>query len=104
MDINYGRIILFAVTLALLTYLTRMVTLVLFRKKIRNRFIMSFLTYVPYGILSAMIFPNIIYSTDSLIPSIAGGLTAFLLSSFEMNLMVVSAGAVLAVFIAQLII
>ena len=65
MDINYGRIILFAVTLALLTYLTRMVTLVLFRKKIRNRFIMSFLTYVPYGILSAMIFPNITMSSLS---------------------------------------
>ena len=39
------------------TYLVRMLPLVIFRKKIENRFIRSFLHYIPYAVLAAMTFP-----------------------------------------------
>ena len=44
--------IMFAVT-----YLVRVLPLVVFKKKITNRFVRSFLTYIPYAVLAAMTFP-----------------------------------------------
>ncbi|MFQ9389850.1 MAG: AzlD domain-containing protein [Coprococcus sp.] len=40
--------IMFAVT-----YLVRVLPLVVFKKKITNRFVRSFLTYIPYAVLAA---------------------------------------------------
>ena len=54
------------------TYLIRMIPFVLCRGKMENRFIRSFLFYVPYAVLGAMTFPAIIYSTADLISGIAG--------------------------------
>ena len=47
------------------TYLIRMLPLTVFQKKIKNRFIRSFLYYIPYAVLGAMTFPAILYSTGS---------------------------------------
>ena len=49
-------------TMALTTYLIRVIPLTLFRKPIRSRFLKSFLHYVPYACLTAMIFPAILTS------------------------------------------
>ena len=50
--------IMFAVT-----YLIRMLPLTLIRKPIENRFIRSFLYYVPYVTLAVMTFPDIMNAT-----------------------------------------
>ena len=39
----------YIIAMAVVTYLIRAVPLVLFRKKIENRFLSSFLYYVPYA-------------------------------------------------------
>lgn len=57
------------------TYLIRAVPLVFVRKRITNRFIRSFLYYVPYVVLSALSFPAIFVATDSFL---AGFLAAFI--------------------------
>ena len=44
-------------TMALTTYLIRVLPMTIFRKPIRSRFLRSFLHYVPYACLSAMTFP-----------------------------------------------
>ena len=44
--------------MAITTYLIRMLPLVIFRKKINNRFIKSFLYYIPYAVLAAMTIPS----------------------------------------------
>ena len=72
----YAYIAVMAVT----TYLIRMLPLTLFQKKIRNRYLRSFLYYVPYACLAAMTFPAILYSSGSVISAAAGFLTAVLLS------------------------
>ena len=64
---NGQRVLLIIVIMALCTYLPHMLTLPLFRKKIRNRFISSLLCYLPYGILAAMVFPKSFTSTASII-------------------------------------
>ena len=57
--------------MALTTYLIRMLPLTIFRKPIRSRFLKSFLYYVPYACLSAMTFPAILTSTNSVISGAA---------------------------------
>ena len=59
-------------TMALTTYLIRMLPLTLLRKPIKSRFIRSFLHYVPYACLTAMTFPAILYATDHLISGALG--------------------------------
>ena len=47
------NIFIYIAVMALVTYLIRMLPLVIFRKKIENRFIRSFLYYIPYAVLAA---------------------------------------------------
>ena len=78
-----------------------MLPLVLCRKKIENRFIRSFLYYVPYAVLSAMTIPAIFYSTGCLISAILGLACAVILSLLEKKLLTVAIGACGTVFIVE---
>ena len=51
--------------MAVVSYAIRVLPLTLIRKQIKNRFIQSFLYYVPYVTLSVMTFPAIIEATQS---------------------------------------
>ena len=59
---NYPRILIAIFVMALVTYLIRAIPLVIFRKKIKNVYVQSFLYYVPYAVLGAMTFPDILQS------------------------------------------
>lgn len=89
------------VLIAAVTYLPRVLPFILFQKKIKNPFIKSFLSYMPYGMLAAMIFPAIFTSTGNLYSAIAGLLAALLLSCKKLGLLPVACGAVLAVFLVE---
>ena len=58
-----GMLLAYIAVMAGVTYLIRMLPLTVFQKKIKNRFIRSFLYYIPYAVLGAMTFPAILYST-----------------------------------------
>lgn len=88
-------------TMALVTYIPRVLPLAIFRKKIKNKFIQSFLLYMPYGVLAAMIFPDILYSTSSLISAICGMIIALLLAYKNLGLLPVALGATAVVFIIE---
>ena len=45
------------------TWAIRMIPLALIRRKFRNRFFLSLLYYLPYGVLAAMIFPAVLLIT-----------------------------------------
>ncbi|MBR1713564.1 MAG: AzlD domain-containing protein [Treponema sp.] len=62
------------------SYLIRALPLTLIRKPIRNRFIKSFLYYVPYVTLSVMTFPAITEATQSPISGIAAFAVGIVLS------------------------
>ena len=53
----------YLLVMAGVTYLIRMLPLTLMRRPIRSRFLRSFLHYVPYAVLTAMVVPDILYST-----------------------------------------
>ncbi len=85
------------------TYLIRMLPLVLVKKKIKNRFIRSFLYYIPYAVLAVMTVPAIFSSTASLLSASLGFLVAILLSFLGKSLLTVAASACLTVFLIELI-
>jgi branched-subunit amino acid transport protein len=64
------NVYVYIVIAGLVTYLIRILPLTLIRKPIKNKFIRSFLHYVPYVTLSVMTFPAILYATGS--PLIGG--------------------------------
>ncbi len=82
-------------------YLIRMLPLTLIRKDIKNKYIRSFLYYVPYVTLAVMTFPAIIYATGSGWSGLAGFVVGLLLASFDGNLFRVAIGACLAVYLTE---
>ena len=84
------------------TYLIRALPFALFTKKIENRFVRSFLYYVPYAVLSAMTIPAIFYSTGALKSALAGLAAALLLAFFNKGLLTVAVGASAAALIAEI--
>lgn len=94
-------IYLYILVMALVTYLIRMIPLTIFRKKITNTFVRSFLYYVPYACLTAMTVPAVFYATESLMSAFAGVAAAVILACCRRNLVTVAAGACLAVFIVE---
>ena len=80
----------YLLVMAGVTYLIRMIPLVLIRRKIENRFIRSFLYYIPYAVLSVMTIPAIFSSTGSVPSAVCGFAVAILLSFFDtMHLLVI---------------
>ena len=80
-------LVMFAVT-----YLVRVLPLLVFRKPIENRFIKSFLYYVPYVTLAVMTFPAITEATQSPIAGYAALLVGLIAAWFGANLFLTAAG------------
>ncbi len=54
------------------TYLIRAIPFALMQKKVTNKYIRSFLQYIPYAVLSAMTLPTALYATGNIISAVAG--------------------------------
>jgi len=78
-----------------------MLPLVLSKKKITNRYIKSFLYYVPYACLAAMTFPAVLYSTANLYSALAGLIVAITAAYRGKSLLTVALLACAAVFIVE---
>lgn len=87
--------------MAVITYLVRVLPMAVFRKRIRSRFVQSFLYYVPYAVLAAMTFPAILESTGSRTGAAAGCAAALVLAYFRRGLLIVAVGAAAAAFLVQ---
>jgi len=101
--VNVFEVIWKIALMAAITYACRAVTLVLVRKKITNVRVLSFFEYLPYGVLSAMVFPSVFYSSASVISAVVGTVVAVVLSFFRRGLLTVALSATAAVFVTELI-
>jgi branched-subunit amino acid transport protein len=95
--------VLAVLLMALVTYLPRMLPLAIFRKQIKSNYIKSFLQYVPFAVLGALTFPDILFSTGTLATAICGTLVALFLAYREKSLVVVALAAILTVYLTSLI-
>lgn len=94
----------YLITMALVTYLVRAIPLVLIKKKIENKFILSFLYYMPYAVLSVMTVPAVFFATDHIVTAAVGVAVALVLAFFRRDLLTVAIGASAGVFIAELVV
>ncbi len=97
------NIYIYIITMALITYLIRAIPLTVFTKKIKNKYVLSFLYYVPYTCLTVMTIPAIFSSTSSLISAVAGFLVATVLGFLKKGLVTVAVSATITVFIVETI-
>ena len=81
---------LYILVMAAVTFLVRVLPLTLIRREIKNRFIRSFLYYVPYVTLSVMTFPAIIEATQSPIAGAVALVLGMAVAWFGGNLFVTS--------------
>lgn len=88
--------------MASVTYLIRILPIILCKKQISSRWIQSFLYYVPYAVLAALTFPAIFSATGNKLASAAGTLAALVLAFFDRGLVVVAVSAVLAALVVLL--
>lgn len=86
------------------TYLVRMIPLVAIKEKITNRFILSFLHYIPYTVLSAMTVPGVLYATGNMASACVGFVVAVIAALFNRSLVQVAALSCLGVLATELVI
>ena len=96
------KFLVYLIATAGTTYLVRMLPLVLMKGRIRSRFLLSFLHYIPYAVLSVMTIPAIFSATGDLRTAAAGFVVAMVLSWKGRSLLTVAAAACTAVLLAEL--
>jgi len=95
------KIYVYVFVMAVTTYLIRALPLTLLKKPIRNRFLRSFLHYVPTACLTAMTFPAILTATENMISGAAGLAVGILLALKKQSLIVVAVASCAAVFLTE---
>lgn len=89
--------------MAAVTYALRAVPLLVFSRQIENRFVRSFLHYVPYAVLTAMTIPAIVFATSSPASGFAGLAVAVGLAWLGRSLLTVALGAAGSVWLVELL-
>ena len=92
---------LYLLILAGSTYLIRVIPFVAIKNKINNRFIRSFLAYIPYAVLTAMTIPAVFYATNWWAGAAAGLIVAVIFALKEKGLTIVAIAACVAVFVEE---
>lgn len=96
-------IIISMVILAVVTYIPRVIPLII-NREIKSNYIKSVLYYMPYSVLTAMTFPAIFYSTNNILFSIIGTIVGIILAYKGKNLITVAMLTVAVVYILNVFI
>ncbi len=99
---NHNTYIYIAV-MVIITYAIRVLPLTLIRGQIKNRFLQSFLYYVPYVTLAVMTFPAIVNATQSPVAGAAALLVGIVLAWLGAGLFPVAVSCCVVVFVLELI-
>ena len=96
-----GNAYIYIAIMAGVSYLIRVLPLTLIRREITNRFVRSFLYYVPYVTLAVMTFPAIVYATNSVWSGLLALLVGVALAWWGKSLLTVAVFCCLSVFLAE---
>ncbi len=97
-----GNIWIYIAVMAAISYLIRVLPLLVMRREIKNIFIKSFLYYVPYVTLSVMTFPAIMEATASPIAGLAALAVGIVLAYCKRSLLQVAVSCCAVVFILEI--
>ena len=93
---------IYILIMAAVTYAIRVLPLTLIRKQIENRFIRSFLYYVPYVTLAVMTFPALLHATQNQWAGLAALLVGIVAAYFGWDLFRVAVSCCSVVLILEL--
>ena len=96
-----NRLLLVVLGMAFVTYLPRMAPMVLLKDIKLPDFLKTFLEFIPYAALGALIIPGVFSSTGDIKSSIIGTIVSVSLAFFKLNTMFVVLGGILGVFLTQ---
>ena len=98
------NVYLYIFVMALVTFLIRVIPITILKKPITNRFVKSFLYYVPYVTLAVMTFPAIVQATSNPLYGGCAFVVGILLAWFNGNLFMVEIACCLVVLIMNFMI
>ena len=98
-----NNVYLYLAVMAGVTFAIRVLPLTLIRRQIENRFLQSFLYYVPYVTLAVMTFPAIMDATQSPLAGALALVAGMALAWYGASLFRVAASCCAVAFIAELI-
>lgn len=96
------NIYIYLTIMAGVTYLIRVLPITLIQKQIRNRFLRSFLYYVPYVTLAVMTFPAIVEATQSPVAGTLALIAGIIAAWLGASLFQVSVSCCVIVFLLEL--
>ena len=96
------NVYIYILIMFLVSITIRLLPMTIFRKPIRNRFVRSFLYYVPYVTLAVMTFPAIITATQNPVAGLLALIAGVAIAWAGGNLFVVAAICCAVVYIAEL--
>lgn len=79
-------IIIYILLAIIVTNLIRVTPMFFIKGQIRNRFVRSFLYYVPYVTLAVMTFPDMVLATPTPLPGILALMTGIIAAWFRLGL------------------
>lgn len=88
--------------MGIVTYLPRMIPMVLLQNVTLNPFLNRFLKFIPFAALGALIFPGVLESTGSISSAFAGMVVSMFLALLRMNIVLVVIGGIAGVFVWEL--
>ena len=97
------NVLTYILVMTVVTYLIRVLPLTLIRKPITNKFIRSFLYYVPYVTLTVMTFPDILYATNSVYSGLLALAAGICLALSGRSLFTVAVCTCAAVYLSELV-
>jgi len=90
---------LLVILMGLVTFLPRMLPLTYLNNMRLPRFLNSFLRFVPFAALGALIFPGILSSTGNTNSALVGGAISLLLAFWRVNITLVVFGGILGAYL-----
>lgn len=96
------NISIYLLVAAVTVYLIRVLPMTLIRRDIKNRFLRSFLYYVPFVTLAVMTFPAILSATGSKVSAWAAFLTGLVLAYIDGNLFRVAISSCVVVYLVEM--
>lgn len=96
------NVYIYIAVMAGVSFLIRVLPLTLLQRQIKNRFLQSFLYYIPYVTLSVMTFPAILHATQSTVSAAAALIVGVAAAWLGAGLFTVSVAACLTVFLLEL--
>lgn len=96
-----GNVYIYIAIMAIVSYLIRVLPLTLIRKPIKNRFLKSFLYYVPYVTLSVMTFPAIVNATQTPISGALALVVGLVVAWFGFDLFSTALSCCAVVFVIE---